>query len=313
MRGGARPSTQGVLRKAAADSWTMHPDGFLIRGMNLVPRPTGGWPEFWITAWDWAGWVQPQIDAAARAGANTIRGIGTSWAVINNMTDQATLDSHVRQVVEYVLSKGMAYYPTLGSDFLSYGTTPTITQVTDAAHAAAVNLVQYQSRFVGCDMAQEVGFTWAQGVSSGQTASNGELLKAAVRSGGLTVPTTTSNVFDARWCDYNDTHIYTNSNPATYFQSFWNGFPGVKVIIGESGVNAAESGAIRAARPTDISRIVRALGPAGQHCAGALYWAAYDQDSATGNKWGLYDGPTANTERADALALFRSWPTVWGS
>ena len=73
------------------------PTGVRLRGVNIVPTFTAVtpadqgsvWSAMWRT-WDWAGWLQPQIDDAAKIG-NAVRFFGNTHCIaIGTVTGQHT-------------------------------------------------------------------------------------------------------------------------------------------------------------------------------------------------------------------------------
>ena len=57
----------------------------------------------WRT-WDWAGWLQPQIDDAAKIG-NAVRFFGNTHCIAIGTVTRATYMAHWRQVLDYCASQ----------------------------------------------------------------------------------------------------------------------------------------------------------------------------------------------------------------
>ena len=155
-------------------------------------------------------------------------------------------------------------------------------------------------------------YGWGGSVTGGATSPNGKVLYDAIKAVTTlrcTCSGVNSIVYDSRYMDYADFHLYADGQPATYVDSFWTSNPTIKVIMGETGVNAGMDTTSRQARLNSALAILNHTGPSGQHMAGGLYWAGQDQSVALSNQWGLYDN--FGTERTDATSIFQQWPIIW--
>src|ERR1051326_3176441 len=83
-----------------------------VRGANLTTKPGYPLPSAMWVAWDWNGWIRPQLDCAVALGCNAVRLMGDTAMVMKGTLSQATYNARWRQFVAYCASQGLAVYYT---------------------------------------------------------------------------------------------------------------------------------------------------------------------------------------------------------
>lgn len=283
---------------------------FKVKALNLNPSVANvavdgaGWGPMW-TAFDWTGWIKPQIDAAKTLGANTVKitGSGATAAYPSSVTFIA----HVRQFLDYCAAKNLHVYWQYGST--DWG--GSIAAATTPMQNLCAVLNGY-SNVIAVDVANEPGivgpplsavpglFTLARGVTTLPLASG-----LSCPGAGNFTDSTASTV--AQYADFMDFHPYfsgsdpANSNFTSYRgQSFYKPF-----LLGECGQNLGAGAGAQASRWTSLGTISAAA----SDCYGAVGFCMADYDtSSNANRWGVYDQNLANPRSAITTA-FSGWPT----
>ena len=303
-----------------------------LRGVNIVPTFDAGvipadqhssWSTMW-RAWDWNGWIKPQIDDAAAIG-NAIRFFGNTHCIAQGNITQATYLAQWRQVLDYSLAKGLFIYPC-GGDLGHWGNFTWAQSV--ALYTAWANMLSTYPNVVGVDITNEA---WGQmspanvgPTTYNQPESYVDLLAALggiVRSeAGLRIAHSFPLADSSWWTlstapipalfemsDFLDYHIYASTTPAQAAQAFTNswGF-GKHMVIGEFGVNETLSSDARTTRYQQISNIVASR----TDIDGALAWSCWDlaMGSCPDCRSGLYDA--SRRLRTDISTPFATIPVT---
>ena len=288
------------------------PDGVKLLGANIAPEPSfGSWTQFW-TRWTWAGWIQPQIDEAVRAGANTIRLIGGLGALsaAGGTLSRATYIARQEQYIAYCESLGVSVY-LVGC---AYGHCGTLTASQIATELAPiVQAAVTHDNVIACDVAQEAYAegTQGKGWTTGQVLTNSTTIATAVRAAAPTLPLTFSHsdpymfsntTIDA-WrsiVDFYDWHIYApNAVGTDELDRFLVRVGDVPFIIGEYGTIASASSADKRALDNAVNLLARR-----PECDGAFRWSIRDQDPSI--QMGLFQAD--GTPRTAEIAAWQQLP-----
>lgn len=281
-----------------------------IKGGNITVRPSGAsWAGLW-SEWDWANWIQPEVDRAIKLGLNAIRVIGAPQVVLVAGTGsgapqitQATYDARWKQLAEYCMANGLRLYPCLTEKWAFYnGTTYSFQDAaaTTSITTTAAALAAYQN-VIGFDLFQE-----GSGYSDGLVLADVLALYTAVRAAAPGVPLTTSNSSGnfgtavqfwtdttslpyQAWtadggADFADIHVYLEGAGAADVDGF---IDRVKkpILIGEFGADQSQA--------ADANRVARYTSARLLHnrpnILGSFVWALADQGTADALKAGIWD------------------------
>lgn len=295
----SRGTAGAAYIRPTAAAWSLHPDGFVVKGVNIVPHPSdsGLWRVMW-EEWDWNNWIRPQIDKCVRLGANTIRFFGTHRGLLSGSVTASQMEARWRQWAEYCIAQGLALYPCLGDDFWDDlpGTTAEMIAGTSAQQATILN--DYAARCIGMDNVQENVSLWMDGtkkvVISNAVKAVTSIPLAYSMSAGVTWSASTS-----AGQDFVDFHTYGRSVARANLDAFWAANPSAKILCGEFGVASNETQAEQESIYGHMLDLVANYrGPGGQRLAGACAWAITEQQSIG---WGMW--PADFSEAGEKTAM----------
>lgn len=293
--------------KVKGVNFTLHPDH------GNEPRPAGhpgNWDQMYA-AWDWDGWIKPQLDRIVAAGGNmtrTIGGINGLPVFGRNSYTEATYFNRLRQLYDYCGEIGLAVEGNgwdrgqwradqTGSDAI------TAAEANDHLSRLAAVWAEYPDVVRCADIEQEID--WHADEYAGDPTSYpiAEILDdcatfaATVRAVAPNLPITFSftelpanaeTIIDnlkLGVVDYWSCHTYLY-DPAAASYNILRSRSLQPILIGEWGVNQSQTELVRTTRATAVVTVA-----ALSYHLGQLYWAAADQ--ATGAtpaaQWGLWD------------------------
>jgi hypothetical protein len=257
------------------------------------------------TAWDWDGWIRPQVDCAVALGCNVVRLIGDVAMVMNGTVSQSSYNARWEQFVAYCVGQGLAVYYTGTSPHDTNGRRNGNIAAYDANPQAFAYVIKssvsaltsggsdYRGSVIAIDVVQEAN-AWG----------NAEAVKNLYSMIRPFVPTaipctfsTSESVQNTSWiasiitvCDFLDYHVYpqvygVNGQPSA--AAFMRGpravYPNKDILFGEGGANSTVY------TPAQVADWLNKLGSLGniadRRVRGALMWALQDQD----DQYGAFD------------------------
>lgn len=329
------PAGPMIPRRAGArvksPGWLV-PAGQRVRGACVTIRPVDThWDTMWA-AFDWEGWLKPQIDLCAARGYNTFCTFGgiNGTEVGTELYTEAQLEARVRQVMDYVRQVGMWNVFVAGGrgSWDNSGSNPQITSSQWRAYCASMLanvLADFEGNLIGLDADLEVNahtnegagltpsFSWAS------VLADYDAVRAARTSSCPWLPMTMSNSvtpagsgFQATFAtdlatrvDFWNWHIYGSDPAAGYMVPVFSLGGSKPFLIGEFGVSVSMS---QAARQNRVNAILTNVAGRDSQCVGTLQWCTFDQDTDPTNQWGIWDNPDDQTYRADVGDIFDSFP-----
>lgn len=264
-----------------------------------------------FSEWDWAGWIQVQVDRAVSVDANAIRLIGDVAGVNDGTFTQATYNARWVQLAEYCASKGLYLYPCLSGSSQFAGLS--LAQI-QAVMVSTTHALSAYPNVIGFDIVNEVD-NWqsSQGISYATQLSNMATLSAAVRN-VTTVPITYSMVIhvEGDWAtlagaaavdyansvDFFDAHIYQPSLTPHSPDPFLTAAGAKPLVVGEYGATQADGASVRTIRYDNI----RALSERAD-ILGAFSWAINDGSTTPSTQFGMWSD--AGAEQTDVTDVFR--------
>lgn len=277
-----------------------------VRGANLTTKPGSPHLSAMWAAWDWDGWIRPQVDCAVALGCNAVRLMGDVAMVMNGTISQSTYSARWQQFVAYCVSQGLAIYYTGSSPYdtngrsngnvAAYNSSPrAFADVINKTVAAVTSgSSDYTASIIAIDVMQEAN-AWgnAEGVRNLY-----RLIRPFVPNA---IPCTFSTSLAAQntpWiasiisaCDFLDYHVYPqtygiNGQPAEAV--FSDGpravYPNKDILFGEGGASSTMY------RPEQVATWLNRLASLGNmadpRIRGSLMWALQDQDE----QYGAFDG-----------------------
>jgi hypothetical protein len=280
-----------------------------VRGANLTTKP--GYPlqsAMWI-AWDWDGWIRPQIDCAVALGCNAVRLMGDVAMVMKANLSQSTYNARWQQVVAYCVSQGLAVYytgcspyDTNGQDngnMAAYNANPQAFADVMKSSVAAVTSgsTDYTASIIGLDLVQEAN-SWGK---SDAVRSLYSMVRPFVPRRIPCTFSTSDLVQSTTWipsiisaCDFLDYHVYPQiygitgqPSAAAFTRGPRAAYPNKDILFGEGGASSGGRPAVY--RPAEVAAWLNGLASLGNmpdpHIRGALMWALQDQD----DQYGAFD------------------------
>ena len=274
-----------------------------LKGINITMQyysETAYWRSFY---YDWSldsnffyKYISPQIDWAKYNGCNSVRMIGCVAGIIYGTYTLTQYNTMQNQIITYLVSQNMYYYPCLGSlgDGLTYPQfiDTTSTGYTTQCVSVCQNFTNY-TNVIGVDMCNEIFFTTGS-ISSANQITFISTLKTAITTSGITLPCTASltgsvegmvTSFDrgnsnvtamTAYFDFIDRHVYTTNtyeapDNLTYFNK--------PIIYGEYGSNSSLSARILSMPPLLAANGVN----------GGFMFCQNSYDNLSPNQYSLYD------------------------
>lgn len=302
-----------------------------IYGCNIASKKSYGvdtaygaaWLALW-NAWDWDGWIKPQIDWACgnNIGCNCIRLIGSLEGVYAGTFTQNTYNSRWIQLVEYCASLGVyvyftgGWFPQVSPDNVYYpagaGANMTDQQIADGINATLSALSGYRN-IIAADLMQENDW-WPETFKAERSVD----VYNKVKAGGTALPCTFSSTkvltdqSSKDWFtsiagafDMIDHHIYAmvgydpNTPIVLSDMNYWlSTYSGYDIIFGEFGSPQSAS----ADTQNNYFHSVLGVASSGNpYLRGAQAWACTDGNDVTTDEWGLFDVTFATGRRSKIL------------
>lgn len=309
------------------------PSNVRLRGGNIMcsATPLGQeWATFGPTsiaamwkAWDWEGWIAPQINDLVSVGGNAVRLWGENQAVIGTapVMTQDLYFKQWQQLLDYAASLNLYVYACGGKY-------PTATQAQCVSHYRAwANLLADYPNVIGVDLINEVwGWPVSYGGDYASTVALVQSLSEVVREQGLPVgvsfPMATGC---SRWWNWDsasavastypvaplfeasdiiDIHVYTTTTAAdltaTMAQPWAQGKP---MIFGETAdLGDANTSPAAAAWYENIGSLITSS----SDMVGAFTWSVYNESAS--DEVGLFSSPGVPV--TNLTVPFQTWPTT---
>jgi hypothetical protein len=271
----------------------------------------GGWPAMW-SAWNWDGWIKPQIDLMVGngVGCNAVRVQGAAYAVQNGTIPMGTYLARWTQLIEYCRERGVYVYPcgcTVDND-TSFAL-PVATM--GAVFAEIFRHHQAFDNVIGIDIIQEMSLEDVPTQDIRRPYLQALLLD--IKSRGVTLPLTysTGELIDlgypwglsiAPFVDFIDVHSYYRTAVVGQLDAYLTGYPYKDIIMGEAGAEIAWSTAD--AQFSTLRSCVNLMNGGHPNLRGMLIWSSTDPSVAAGKGWGQYAYDNTGP-RLDRLNLLR--------
>jgi hypothetical protein len=274
-------------------------------------------------AWDWEGWIQPQINDLVSVGGNAVRLWGETTAVIGTapVMSQDRYWTQWQQLLSYCASLNLYVY-------VCGGGYPTATQAQCVSlYRTWANLLADHPNVIGVDLINEI---WGWPVSFGgdyaYTVKLVQSLSEVVRGQGLPVGVSfPMAIGSSRWWDWDndstvastypvapffdasdiiDIHVYTTTTKAnvaaTMAQTWAQGKP---MFFGETGDSGdANTTPAAAAWYEKIESLITSS----NNMVGAFTWSVYNVVAS--DEMGLFSAPGAPV--TNLTVPFQTWPTT---
>ena len=298
------------------------PAGVKIKGMYIVPNISyPSWDQMWVTEYNWAGWIQPQIDACSGLGANTIKASMPIETIAAGGSGATTAITNLTTFANYCVAQGLLIYPEIY-----------VTPVTGAPGASYLTAIASIGTLFGA-YSNVIGFDGNEEINAGgTTTTNAQLWMAAVTPAWQAVTSipitysiyaTSSTQFEtgsgtwldtiAPYTDYIDIHPYLGgaSTPSATqpIVALWNAYRAASYyappwIVGENGSPLSAGTSAQTAR-------WQALGymQAAYDSAGVVGFCIADYASDSADQFGVYDSTLANP-RSQITVPYAAWETA---
>lgn len=281
------------------------PSGTVVKGANLTVKVTQiTWGDFWVTLYDWEGWIKPQIDAAISVGANCIRTIGGIGGILGGAFTREQYLTNQTQYMDYLVSENVLSYAvgTVTTDWGSYSLEDQISEL-----VAYCQFIEGYENVIGIDLVQEAP-------SGGPNTTDAATILAACRA-VTSKPLTFSLISGSgavgiitAWepvVDYIDYHNYAQFGlPFSVEDINTLRTAGIQkaILIGETGVDYAHPDSYMQFEYWGNTRM--AYRP---DVVGALFWAVISPEAGTTGNFGMFD--VSFTAIPKRVSAFQAWPS----
>ena len=292
-----------------------------LKGVNVVRAYNSKWADLWNT-WNWEGWVRKQIDVSIAAGANCIKITASGIQPEDgfNYPADAVLQARIKQLCDYVQSKGaVVYWNLVAHPYYLFGSGGTSYSTNIASVLKVAKWVDQQANVVAIDICNEVNqsqpTTWS-GPNYTQFAADMGTYFADVRT-VTSLPLTysvlcqTASEYTGGWIsngagfvDFHDLHPYyisgipSQSDLATLrAASYYKG----RFLMGECGSSIAQTSSVQTTWTTALGGYGTAT-----DSFGAVLFCAADYDVTTPYQFGMYDINVLNG-RSQIITPFGTW------
>lgn len=300
------------------------PSSLKIFGCNIASKQSYGigtnygnaWVALW-NAWDWTGWIKPQIDfAVGECGCNCIRLIGSLEGVFAGTFSQSTYNTNWKQLIDYCSGLGVytyftgGWFPQVSAASGSYaagaGQSMTDQNIADGINNTLSSFGAARNKWIiGVDAMQEQNAWGLVGQANPDTRTISIYNK--IKAGGTGLPVTFStydvwtNASPGRsWVtsissaiDYLDFHFYSMSgynqnNPiaASDFNYWRTTYSSLDIIAGEFGDPQSNT---YDQTSSFCESVLTGFNQGDAKVRGALIWASTDGNNVTSDEWGLTD------------------------
>jgi hypothetical protein len=268
-----------------------------VKGINLAhptpldveyitANPDTVWADMW-QSWQWDV-IKARIDKCVAAGANTVRQMGSTQAVLGEFITREQYLARWSQLIDYCASVGLYVYACGGDGYTSPGydnfSVYSVSMPTElvAELAALGALLQTKTNVMGFDV-------WNENPLSSLRSTAAAAVRA-VTDIPITFSTFQTSIGDKSYhasidddVDYFDHHIYLYSR-VTDINGYWGSGEDKPLLIGEFGRQVSDGDV--STRFAQVRTTVETALSGGRVVAGALVWQIQDYSAET---YGLYD------------------------
>lgn len=300
---GILPINNGGTGEGALTQWDFTDGTKKLKGNNITMQYYSEQAYWGFFYQNWSAdsnffykYVAPQIDWSKANGCNAVRMIGFVAGIVNGTYTLAQYNAMQVQIIRYLQSKRMYYYPCFGSmgDGLTYSQFTDSTSTGYVGRCVSVSQIFTQhTNVIGIDMCNEILFTTG-GFTSNQQINFIAILSRNIRalyptlnlSASITSSTEgitssfdkgNSNIVNiSTYFDFIDRHMYTtNTYEAPDNLSFYS----KPIIMGEYGATSSLS-----TRMLSMPPLLAANG-----VNGGFFFCQNSYDNLAINQYGLYD------------------------